>query len=1098
MIYVQSVNMNVEDFKALDYITHVRTRPDIYVGGCTTQRVDEWVYDMDAQEMVYTQGLVYNEALLKIIFEVIDNAVDSSVRSKQACTIRVHVHGNEVRVENDGPGIPIACVDIGTGTEAYIPTTIFSVPMSGSNFKEDREGIGMNGIGVKATNIFSRKFDVECITGGQKFTQSWTDGMRVCTPPRVRTCARADRVRVAFEPDLAYFTREDNECNVSNVERDLGPLIRTRLLGISCTQVAQARIFYNGTLIKARDFKAFIKLFTSRPFFYDTQECADGVHMEYGVACARRGVFEHESFVNTQRTPSEKSTHTRLVTSKVVGALVGALRAHAREGGALLGPAHITPHLHVFVNVRMRAPAFTSQTKVQLSSNIKGFELPARACTQAMKRSGLLEELARALQERARVHTARALNGTKSSHVHVPKLDDAHIAGTRKSADATLFLVEGDSAKTFVSAGMSVIGRAKYGVFPLKGKVLNVLGTSRAKLTKNEEIANIMKIVGLQIGRTYESEEDMRTLRYGRVCFCGDADYDSYHIMGLLVTFFHTYWPALLQRGYLTRFISPLIRVRVGTHIHNFFTCGEYDAFARANEDLMRKARVKYYKGLGGHTREEVLGYFKQMEKVYLKDLTIQEDTPALIKHIFDPQEAAWRKNWLCGPAPARTLDYGARAMRLTDFLQSEVYEFSMYNIQRAIPSAIDGLKISQRKILYTCLQLAPGSYKVAQLASLVAARTNYAHGEASLQKTITGMAQSFAGSNNEPLLQEEGAFGSRMRAGADAASPRYIFTSLRARARALFKDTEVLTYRMEENMRVQPEYYVPVLPMVLINGASGIATGFRSQVPCFNPVDIVHNIRALLQKQELRPMVPWYGGTYTTNEKTRDEGTHWVFCGACTYEGDARTIVHELPIGVCIEDYKEKVLIPLVAQKKIKKFDVDHASENEPRFILHGHVPESELKLECTMTKKCMNLLDREGRVRTFESPEEILVAWFHARLECIRDTRAHTLRTLRAQHAHVCTRARFIELCVRGEIEIRGVRMEEVRARARAHGICEEDTTEFMGAPISSFTREKIDALHAQAKDLDSRVRALEAKTEKCIMLEEIGANLKKRARS
>ena len=181
---------------------------------------------------------------------------------------------------------------------------------------------------------------------------------------------------------------------------------------------------------------------------------------------------------------------------------------------------------------------------------------------------------------------------------------------------------------------------------------------------------------------------------------------------------------------------------------------------------------------------------------------------------------------------------------------------------ERSIPSIVDGFKPGQRKVMFTCLKRNDKrEVKVAQLAGSVGEMSAYHHGEASLMGTIIGLAQNYVGSNNVNLLQPIGQFGTRLAGGKDHASPRYIFTQMSPLARHIFNvhDDHVLKYLTDDNQKIEPEYYVPILPMVLVNGAEGIGTGWMTKIPNYNPREIVENLMRMLDGREPKEMVPWF-----------------------------------------------------------------------------------------------------------------------------------------------------------------------------------------------------------------------------------------------
>ena len=179
------------------------------------------------------------------------------------------------------------------------------------------------------------------------------------------------------------------------------------------------------------------------------------------------------------------------------------------------------------------------------------------------------------------------------------------------------------------------------------------------------------------------------------------------------------------------------------------------------------------------------------------------------------------------------------KAVSYQDFVNKELVLFSNLDNERSIPCVVDGFKPGQRKVMFTCLKRNDKrEVKVAQLAGSVGEMSAYHHGEASLMGTIIGLAQDFVGSNNINLLMPIGQFGTRLAGGKDHASPRYIFTQMSPLTRLIFNanDDPLLKYLNEDNQRIEPEWYMPIIPMVLVNGADGIGTGWMTKIPNYNP----------------------------------------------------------------------------------------------------------------------------------------------------------------------------------------------------------------------------------------------------------------------
>lgn len=324
---------------------------------------------------------------------------------------------------------------------------------------------------------------------------------------------------------------------------------------------------------------------------------------------------EQMSFVNSVWTPRGGS-HERLVTGQVTAAVHQALLKKYPQ----VSEAVIRNKLMVFVKCSVENPAFDSQSKDALTSRPSTFGSSC-ALTQAflkrfVRSSGVLEDILLDIsyREQAKLLSISTTKGGKGQRVDIPKLEDAHLAGGRRALECTLILTEGDSAKALAVAGLEIVGRQTFGVFPLRGKMLNVRVAPPTQLAKNEELVNLIKTLGLDFNKTYES--GLEGLRYGRVMMMCDQDKDGSHIKGLIMNFFHTFWPHLLKRdGFLQQFITPLVKVRgAGAATpSSFYSTQEYDIWRRARGSTSSPEHVKYYKGLGTNTAVEGREYFRAL-----------------------------------------------------------------------------------------------------------------------------------------------------------------------------------------------------------------------------------------------------------------------------------------------------------------------------------------------------------------------------------------------------------------------------------------------------------------------------------------------------
>merc|ERR1740123_507742 len=239
--------------------------------------------------------------------------------------------------------------------------------------------------------------------------------------------------------------------------------------------------------------------------------------------------------------------------------------------------------------------------------------IPKAVIDEALEKTDIVGAVISEAQAKMAIQMDKsARSGTKGKRVlGIPKLEDANEAGGKNGKECSLILTEGDSAKALAVAGLSVIGRDRFGVFPLRGKLLNVRDVTQKQVAENKEIMSIVKILGLQFGH----KGDFDKMRYGSIMIMADQDYDGSHIKGLLINFFHYWWPELLQNGgFVKEFVTPIVKATKAGEVQTFFTQNEYEAWKEEN-DGGKGWHIKYYKGLGTSTAAEAKEYCKGIRK---------------------------------------------------------------------------------------------------------------------------------------------------------------------------------------------------------------------------------------------------------------------------------------------------------------------------------------------------------------------------------------------------------------------------------------------------------------------------------------------------
>lgn len=988
-------------FNQLTQLEHIIKRPDTYIGSVERSEKQMWVYNTELDSMELRE-VSFVPGLYKIFDEILVNAADNKQRDKNMDTIKVTLdrEKGEISVLNNGRGIPI---EMHQKEKIWIPEMIFGHLLTSSNYDDDQEKVtgGRNGYGAKLCNIFSTKFKLETADSKskKKYTQTWLNNMSRMESAKIVNSKGDDYTQVTFSPDFAKF-------KMSGIDDDFEALVKRRVYDLAGTSRG-VKVWLNGEKIKVNSFKKYMEMYTKAIKRERGDEAvteasdiitdSPDVRWEIGFAVSD-GSFQQVSFVNSIATTSG-GTHVNYVADQICNKLAEIVKKK-NKGGAALKLHQIRNHIFLFVNCLIVNPAFTSQTKEQLTTKHTQFGSKCVISDEFLKKIAKTEVVSNILhfaEQKADQMLAKS-DGGKRSRIHNPKLTDANKAGTKDGYRCTLILTEGDSANGLAVAGRSVVSADLFGVFPLRGKLLNVRDAGLEQISKNAEIQNIKNFLGLKHKTEYK---DCKSLRYGHLMIMTDQDHDGSHIKGLLINFLQCSFPSLLKiPEFLVEFITPIVKVFKGNPKHptksqSFFTMPEFEAWKESHQHE-RGWEHKYYKGLGTSTTDDAQVYFRDLDK-HLKEFHVMQDhETALIELAFSKKKADERKEWLRQFRPGTYLDHSTREITYSDFINKELILFSMADNIRSIPSVVDGMKPGQRKVMYTCFRLnLKKDMKVGELASTVSGSTDYHHGDASLQGTIINLAQTFVGSNNVNCLEPSGNFGSRLQGGSDAASARYTFTRLSPFARLIFNsaDEPLLTYNTSDDKKIEPELYVPVVPMILINGADGIGTGWSSNIPNYNPEDIVENLKRLMRGEEMVPMTPWFRDFKGTVSQIAPD--RYKFSGIIKQTSDTELEITELPIRVWTQDFKERIVTIIKGEKVtsfIKDYD-DYNTHRDVHFVLRmeeKHMKaaleeglEEKFKLSKTVATSNLVAFDPEGRITKYATVEDIMKEFFAIRIK-------------------------------------------------------------------------------------------------------------------
>ena len=894
--------------------------------------------------------------------------------------------------------------------------------------------------------------------------------------PIIEDYSKEDFTCITFEPDLPRF-------GMTELDDDIVALFEKRVFDMAGVTPKTVSVYLNGKKLKVKNFEDYIRMYLEASKEEDEMDppiVYESPHERWEVGMSlSESQFQQVSFVNAIST-TKGGKHVDYCVEKIIKVIMEKIAK--KDKNLNIKPQHIKQHLWIFVNCLIENPVFSSQTKETLTSKKEDFGSEFEFSDTFLKnviKTNIVERCLRYAKTREEEKNLRKLNsGTKKTArlIGIEKLDDANWAGTKNSSKCTLILTEGDSAKSLAMAGIEVVGRDAFGCFPLRGKLLNVRECSTHKILKNQEIQYLMKILGIKIGETYT---DVKNLRYGSILIMTDQDVDGSHIKGLIINFIHTFWPSLIKlNGFMRQFITPILKASKGKEVKSFYTIPEYEKWVKSLHNNTKGWKIKYYKGLGTSSNKEAQEYFANIQRHRIDFEYKDERDDESIDMAFNKKKAEERKNWLMNFDPnTPPLNLDVSKISYNKFINRELILFSMYDNQRSIPSVCDGLKPSERKILYGCFKKnLREEIKVAQLVGYISEHTAYKHGEQSLAGTIVAMAQNFVGSNNINLLMPNGQFGTRNKGGKDCASSRYIFTELNKVTRHLFNqnDSPLMDYIFEEGQKIEPNWYLPIIPMILVNGCEGIGTGWRSQLPCFNPHEIVRSLKSKLKGNGFTKLEPWYKGYQGEIKENPQNKGNYIVTGKYHWdeENPKKVIITEIPIKKWTEDYKyflqELMGIEIISrnndeskgqkkkgkgngrkksqdnsedeekQKKKKKeiivedlrenhtynrvcFEVTLLDEYAKKFKQDEELFIKTFNLQTTINIKNMVLFSPEGKLKKYNSIEEILETFYELRLKYYYLRKDYMISVLKKEVATLSNKARFIKMVIEDELIIK-----------------------------------------------------------------------------
>jgi len=1095
---------------------HILDNPDTYIGSVENVDSQMWVYD-DETNKIILRDIEYIPGLYKLFDEGIVNCRDHVIRmihsplldKKFVTYIETNIDDDgTITMTNDGNGIDIAKHP---EYNLWIPEMVFGHLRTSTNYNKDEKRIvgGKNGFGFKLVLIWSLYGRVETIdhTRGLKYVQEYSDNLDTISEPVITKVPKTTKpyTKVSFRPDYARL-------GVQGLTHDMLMLLKKRVYDIGAVtdhSVKKIKVMCNNDVIPVKNFQQYIDLYiggkdNSKRVYESKDE-----RWEYAVALSPTHEFTHVSFVNGICT-FKGGKHVDYITGQITRKLCDYIE---KKKKIKVNQSAIKEQLMLFVRCDIVNPSFDSQTKDYMNTPFAKF---GSSCTVS---DGFIERVAKmgvmdtacSLTEAKDNKLAKRTDGSKTKSVRgIANFIDANFGGTAQSKDCVLILCEGLSAMSGIVSGLSAEDRNTIGIYPLKGKLLNVRGEQIKKISENKEINDIKKVLGLETGKEYETIDDVnKYLRYGKIMYMTDQDLDGSHIKGLCINLFHSEWASLVKiPGFISFMNTPILRAKKGTQVKLFYNDGEYNRWKESFENGVPTGwTVKYFKGLGTSTSAEFKEYFANKKIVdFVYSGQHSDDT---IDKIFNKKRADDRKTWLEQYDKDSYLDTSTPSVQYEQFIDKEMIHFSTYDCARSIPNMVDGLKISLRKILFSAFKRKLTSeIKVAQFSGYVSEHSAYHHGEASLNGAIVNMAQNFVGSNNINLLEPNGQFGTRLHGGDDSASERYIFTMLNSLTRSLFPDADdsVLNYQNDDGTIVEPDYYVPIIPFALINGISGIGTGFSCSIAPYNPSTIIEYLKGKLTNKDVSSIefLPYYEGFKGTVSKIADQ--KYLIKGVYEKIADDKVRITELPVGTWTMPYTSflESLVDGVTDKNGKKSSpllrdfTSISTEVTVDFTVvfpRGKLAELEgeidanncngveklLKLSTTVSTTNMHMFNSDCKLHKYASPEEIIDDFYGVRIGIYHKRKAYLIAEMEKKLVRLSNRAKYIQETLAGTVDLRRKKSDQVTEllTQKQYATIDGDFKYLIKMPMDSVTEENVTNIMKEKDTTETELDTLQKTT-------------------
>lgn len=989
---------NVEDIQALTELEMILHRPDMFIGSCDRNERKEFCLDINtrkAQKFIVSTPKGFVHLFREIISNAADNVQESRQKNVDPGYIKVNVTDDKISVLNTGLNIPVR---IHPELHLWAPYVIFGMLRTSTNYNDSKERLvgGRNGHGAKLTNIFSRTFKVVCGDPftSQKYTQIWSNNMRTCSEPLIEEYTGPGFTYVEFEPDVRGFS-------MPNITEEAKALIA--FITAEACLVTKIPVFFNEQELKCQNIQDYVKM-----FFEETKNIFSHIEYPLGTQFNEKGALVNpntqpsleltivdsprqgiiQAFVNGIEVP--EGVHISVIMDTVFGNLVKAI--NGGEESKLIRISDVLDHVSIFLECRLNQPKFESQNKSKLSSPKPVIKVDENKLKQ-LKNWEFVKVIYDILQSKAISKMDKDMKKTKRNTIK--KLVDANCIKNGRQGEA-LFIPEGDSGCGYIVKLRSWIpnGVEYHGYWPCQGKIPNFRGCDIITFMNSDFIDMLKKILNLRENVDYSVHSNYITLKYKCIVLFMDPDVDGRHIIGLWINLFEDRYPSLLRIGYLKHYRTALIKQEYRGSILSFDFMYDYFTFLNSLEEKEKQKlkEPRYFKGLASCKDDDIK---IDLQNLRISVLQFDDEASETLKFSFGSEHSDIRKDWIAQGDPKKSKHEPIQS--ITTFINTEAITYALENVTRSIPQLIDGFKDVQKKIVYCALKHFKSDnkkpMKLPELVAYVTTNTIYRHGETSMIEAVIRMAQSYIGANNYSLFLEEGQFGSRERGGTDAGQPRYIYTKLRPSVKKLFNeiDMKLPEYEEEEDKR-EPEFLLPIICPLLFNGTKGIATGWSTEFPAFDPLDVILWYKIFLTGGEPPMLLPFYRGftgqILYRQKKSKKNYMKFEYIIQGRFEvqtigGAPVILISELPIKTSQKDY-ETFLNDLQDKEMITKFD-NYSTHDKPYFIIYGFKSEiniKTLKLQSKISATNLHAIGFEGLPIKFDNIQHFMYSFGQTRL--------------------------------------------------------------------------------------------------------------------